>query len=92
MSVFDLAKNNRDNNDVTVTMSYARFDEYLRMAQTEALEAQYSDGIATAVRVGRDAERNRIIALLEDNLFTDKGLGNVRVSDLINLIKGETND
>ena len=34
-------------------------------------------------------ERERIIALLESNLFTDKGLGNIRVSDLISLIKGD---
>jgi hypothetical protein len=37
---------------------------------------------------GATAERERIIALLEANLFSDKGLGNTRLSDLIALIKG----
>jgi hypothetical protein len=68
MSVFDLAKNNRDNDTETVTMSYKTFDEYLRKAQIEALEGQYSDGIALAVKVGREAERNRILKIISNHL------------------------
>ena len=38
MSVFDVAKNNRGNDEIGIYTSYARFDEYLRMAQAEERE------------------------------------------------------
>jgi hypothetical protein len=53
---------------VDVTMSQEEFDQSLRKAQVEALEGQYSDGIALAVKVGREAERNRILKIISNHV------------------------
>jgi len=42
---------------------------------------------AEAFQMGEVTERDRIVKLLEQSLFADRGLGNVRLVDLISLIQ-----
>jgi hypothetical protein len=77
MSVFRLAKNNRNRNDIGVTMSYKTFDEYLHKAQQEKVEE-----IVKLLK----REMYDISCCCDTASFGDHYLSHMQPDNLINLI------